>query len=152
MKLQTNRFFFKTPAEAIARFKIDINVQESFENVVPKIFNESNTPLFHEDEFSNNMAYSCVTLETLIKIHRGKYMYEIIHPERDIPAIAAYLKWFVETYQSSTLTLDQQDFYNSIKEVSTFFTDLNNKLQKKIEATRSVPSTYTFDSKELSHD
>ena len=116
-KLPSNRVFYSSPAEAYDNFRVVINVQDIYEPVMPEFFSMTNTPPFYEDPFSNNMSRSIVPLRILVDIHTGKYIYELVNPEQDVPLIVMYLTWFIDTY--SQYDMDKEKAMTMEKIIAT---------------------------------
>jgi hypothetical protein len=127
----TNRKYYTTPYEAYDKFCVAVNVQESYEAVMPKFFGQTSTPPFFEDPFPNNMAYANVSLRILVDIHTGGYIYELRNPEEDVPRIVEYLGWFIDSFRSVQMDKDRELVYNKIKQVYAFY---NNWYTKVMEA------------------
>jgi len=113
--------YFKSPDDAYDNCRIPIYVEETYDPTIPKVFGMTNTPPFFEDQFSKNMAYMNASLRILVDIHTGKYTYQLEEPERDIPRIIQYLKWFVDTFQPLRLTKEQQLVIEKVSETYSFF-------------------------------
>lgn len=131
-KFKTNRVFYSSPAEAFDNYLVRINVQESYEPVMPKFFSMTNTPPFFEDPFSNNMCRSNVPLRVLVDIHTGKYIYELLDPDTDVPNIVAYLTWFIDSYSSYEMDKEQSLAMQKIEATRNFY----KKWQDRVESYR----------------
>lgn len=121
IKTRTNRVFYTSPADAYDKFLVAINVQDSYEPVMPKFFSMTNTPPFFEDPFSSNMCRANVPLKVLVDIHAGKYIYELINPEQDVPDIVTYLTWFIDTYSRFEMDKDQELTMKKVIQTRDFF-------------------------------
>lgn len=117
VKIPTNRVFYSSPAEAFDNYKVIINVQDIYEPVMPKFFSMTNTPPFFDEQFSGNMSRAIVPLNILVDIHTGKYVYELVNPEQDVPNIVTYLTWFIDSY--SQFDLDKEKALTMQKIVTT---------------------------------
>lgn len=121
VKTRSNRVFYTSPADAYDKFTVAINVQDSYEPIMPKFFSMTNTPPIFEDPFSSNMSRANVPLKILVDIHTGKYIYELINPEQDVPDIVSYLTWFIDTYNKFDMDKEQSLAMQKIIQTRDFF-------------------------------
>ena len=125
-----NRRYYATPQEAFDNYRVQLLVQEAYEHAVPKVFGMTGTSPFFEDPFPCNKAYTNAPLNYLVDIHTGKYEYQLMNPEEDIPNIILYLGWFIDSFRSVAMTPEQQLFFNKVQETYTFYSDWRDRVER----------------------
>lgn len=125
-----NRKYFTTPQDAFDNYRVEMYVQEAYEHAVPKVFSNTGTTPFFEDPFPCNRAYTNAPLNYLVDIHTGKYEYQLINPDRDVPNIILYLGWFLDSFRSVPMDAEQQLFFNKIQETYNYYTDWRDRVER----------------------
>ena len=126
----TNRRYYATPQEAFDNYRVQILVQEAYEHAIPKVFGMTGTTPFFEDPFPSNKAYTNAPLNYLVDIHTGKYEYQLMNPEEDIPNIITYLGWFIDSFRSVSMKPEQQLFFSKVEETYKFYKDWHDRVER----------------------
>lgn len=135
-----NRRYYATPQEAFDNYRVPILVQEAYEHAIPRIFGMTGTAPFFEDPFPSNKAYTNAPLNYLVDIHTGKYEYQLMNPEEDVPNIILYLGWFIDSYKGVAMAPEQQLFFSKIRDTYNFYKDWQERVENACNAKRKAVS------------
>lgn len=139
-----NRRYYATPQEAFDNYRVQILVQEAYEHAMPKVFGMTGTPPFFEDPFPSNKAYTNAPLNYLVDIHTGKYEYQLLNPEEDIPNIILYLGWFIDSFRSVSMNPEQQLFFSKVEETYKFYKEWRDRVERHWRMENNGSSTRSF--------